>query len=429
MNDNKYAATSSLSRRFDSQRACTVDRDDGLNKSSKPLSTWRSYDRADNRLLSLARSLQFDGEKPSLTHDYDLLRLFERGIHLVEEVAQSSESLFTCESIPRRPLLFTLKTTPLGRRPLHWINDWARLSQELKALLINEFSIEAHPYMRVLLGEAQLSEFSRGETTGSQAEVQGLTDSLNGFVGRLRRVGGSPHVQEEIKKRERHSRDTRRELRGYLQHLGDQHAKLLVLRVDFGYRFDPTRHRIGPRCPPSTVMAHRGQLVAHFKTQFGPQALGYVIKNEFGLYKGPHLHAIFILDGSHVRADIKIAAMLGQHWIQVITAGEGTFYNCNGSKNAYLHVGIGQMDWRNPRDWEGALHMVDYVSKPDYMVRVWAGGAYRTLVKGQKRRRARCKRGRPRSKQYNLNPLDARDLEAPDPSDGRALLPCSQPSI
>ena len=110
---------------------------------------------------------------------------------------------------------------------------------------------------------------------------------------------------------------------------------------------------------------------------------------------------MFILDGSKVRSDISIAAMLGEHWRRVVTAGAGTYFNCNRIKTRYLNCGIGLVDYRSPKDWAGAEAMVEYITKPDYLVRVWAVG-YRTLVKGHMPAEVENKLGRPRTK----NPAD-----------------------
>lgn len=84
----------------------------------------------------------------------------------------------------------------------------------------------------------------------------------------------------------------------------------------------------------------------------------------------------------------------------VMTARDGTYFNCNKDKGRYLRCGIGMVDYQNPKDWGGAEDMVDYITKPDSIVRVWAVG-YRTLVKGQMPAAQEKKLGRPRSKIYD----------------------------
>jgi len=234
---------------------------------------------------------------------------------------------------------------------------------------------------------------------GRHGQVQGWATKLNRAVDDLRHVGRSAHFYKEIAQRKRHSRDSANALKQYLQALSRQHAKLLVLRIDFGYRYDPKVHVMGPRVPPDTVRQHRTELIEFYQRRFAESQLGYISKTEFGLCKGPHLHTVFILDGSKVRSDVTIAAMLGEHWRRVVTGGDGTYFNCNRFKGQYLSCGIGLVDYRSLNDWAGAEAMVEYITKPDYIVRVWAVG-YRTLVKGQMPAAEERKLGRPRSKTY-----------------------------
>lgn len=65
-----------------------------------------------------------------------------------------------------------------------------------------------------------------------------------------------------------------------------------------------------------------------------------------------------------------------------------------------MSCGIGLVNYRSPNDWAGAEAMVEYITKPDYIVRVWAVG-YRTLVKGNMPAEEQVKLGRPRSKTYD----------------------------
>jgi hypothetical protein len=204
-------------------------------------------------------------------------------------------------------------------------------------------------------------------------------------------------LRKSYKKRERHSRDSLKSLKKYLRGLSRKRSKLLVIRLDFGYRSDPQVSPMGPRIAPSVLHEHRQQIVDFFQKTFAETELGYIIKTEFGLFKGPHLHAVFILDGNKVRRDISIGTTLGEHWQHVVTSGQGIFFNCNRIKSTYLSVGIGLRDYRNPKDWEGAERMIEYITKVDFIVRVWAAGD-RTLVKGWMPRPCETARGRPRTK-------------------------------
>lgn len=355
-----------------------------------------------NHELLWESSVQLDDEGVHVTHDLDLLKVYADAATICNAVVRSAEVLFHIKPISMGADRALLVSEPLGRRLLAWTQRASRALELLRESTNVEFELEADPWARLLLSfdVASLPSSSR---EGSHAEVRGWATHLNHEVDRLRLTGRSALFLKEIEQRKRHSRDSASSLRAYLQAWSRQYAKLLVLRIDFGYRYEPSSQALGPRVSPSTVQAHRAALIEYYQKQFASVELGYISKTEFGLCKGPHLHTVFILDGSRVRSDISIAAMLGEHWRWVVTAGDGTYFNCNRIKTRYLNSGIGLVDYRSPKDWAGAEVMVEYITKPDYLVRVWAAG-YRTLVKGQMPSIEGVKVGRPRTKEYETQP-------------------------
>lgn len=357
-----------------------------------------------NHELLWESAVQLDDDGIHVTHDLDLLKLYADAATICNAVVRSAKVLFHLKPISMGADRARLVSEPLGRRLLVWTQRASRTLEILRETTNVEFELEADPWARLLLSfdVASLPSSSR---EGRHAEVRGWATHLNHEVDRLRQTGRSALFLKEIEQRKRHSRDSGSSLRAYLQALSRQYAKLLVLRIDFGYRYEPSSQALGPRVSPSTVQAHRAALIEYYQKQFAGVELGYISKTEFGLCKGPHLHTVFILDGSKVRSDISIAAMLGEHWRRVVTAGAGTYFNCNRIKTRYLSSGIGLVDYRSPKDWAGAEVMIDYITKVDYMVRVWAAG-YRTLVKGRMPSADGVKTGRPRTKVYDLSGFD-----------------------
>lgn len=335
-------------------------------------------------VLSFESSLNLNDTGSAVTYDWDLLKWMNQAGRIWDEVVRTDESLF--EEVPcgGSREWSRLKMAGVGKRLLAWVRYHHAIRELLAGSLNEEFSIEANPHVRQLLqmsfptGRPELYEH------GTPELVDDLACELNNRVSRVRHIGRGETFRNELRRHQRRSDDSAKSIKSYLKELSARHSKLLVLRVDFGYRHDSTVNPLGPRVGSSVVHDHREKLVDFFKKTF-PAQLGYVVKTEFGLYKGPHLHSVFILDGRKVRSDISIAAILGEHWLKVITAGKGTYYNCNRFKGRYLSAGIGMMNYRKQDDWEGAERMIDYITKVDYMVRVWAAGA-RTLVKGWKPR-------------------------------------------
>ena len=371
---------------------------DIVNQESAGVEATASMDV--NHELLWESSVQLDDEGVHVTHDLDLLKLYADAATICNAVVRSAEVLFHLKPISMGADRALLVSEPLGKRLLAWTQRALRGIEILRETTNVGFELEADPWARLLLS-FDVSFLPSSSREGWHAEVRGWATHLNHEVDRLRQTGRSVLFLKEIARRKRHSRDSAIALRQYLKALSLQYAKLLVLRIDFGYRYQPSSQALGPRVSPSAVQAHRGALIEYYQKQFAGVELGYISKTEFGLCKGPHLHTVFILDGSKVRSDISIAAMLGEHWRRVVTAGAGTYFNCNRIKTRYLNCGIGLVDYRSPTDWAGAEAMVEYITKPDYLVRVWAVG-YRTLVKGHMPAEVENKLGRPRTK----NPAD-----------------------
>lgn len=373
--------------------------DDIVSQESAGVEAMASMDV--NHELLWESSVQLDDEGVHVTHDLDLLKLYADAATICNAVVRSAEVLFHLKPI-RGADRALLVSEPLGKRLLAWTHRASRGLEILRETTNVGFELEADPWARLLLS-FDVSFLPSSSREGRHAEVRGWATHLNHEVDRLRQTGRSALFLKEIARRKRHSRDSAIALRQYLKALSLQYAKLLVLRIDFGYRYEPSSQALGPRVSPSTVQAHRAALIEYYQKQFAGVELGYISKTEFGLCKGPHLHTVFILDGSKVRSDISIAAMLGEHWRRVVTAGAGTYFSCNRIKTRYLSCGIGLVDYRSPEDWAGAEAMVEYITKPDYLVRVWAAG-YRTLVKGQMPSIEGVKSGRPRTKEYETQP-------------------------
>lgn len=375
-----------------------LDDDDDLNdlEAADALTT---ADMAVDAQLIWESAAQLDNEGIHVTYDVDVLKLYADASSLGHAIVHSTEDLFRVQSIGHRAERALLVCQPLGSKLLSWIERATRSLHFLRETTNVGFELEADPWARLLL-HFDMTGYPMSNRQGWHGQVQGWVTNLNGAVDDLRYVGRSAHFRKEIAQRKRHSRDSAIALKQYLQALSRQHAKLLVLRIDFGYRYDPKVHIMGPRVPPATVGEHRAKLIEYYQTRFAGVELGYISKTEFGLCKGPHLHMVFILDGSNLRSDVIIAAMLGEHWRREVTAGDGTYFNCNRIKARYLSCGIGLVDYRNPEDWAGAEAMVEYITKPDYIAPVWAVG-YRTLVKGQMPAAQEKKLGRPRSKTYD----------------------------
>lgn len=347
--------------------------------------------------MSLDSSIS-DDFSPRLSPNYRYLRHLEESVRLAKELSNSDDVLFGYELTDVLGETARLTATRLGRQLSRWLRQHTAYTQSFGACTGGPLWMQIHPWGRLMLDWAEPKLPVDGRETPS-VEVLLTCKLLNAEVARLRARCRDRSFRDEVAAFDRHSRDSARSVKRYLRALSDRYAKLLVIRLDFGYRMMDEGILRTPSVEPSLLHAHRHLLLQFFAQQFAGVALGYVAKTEFGVFKGPHLHAIFVLDGSKVRRDISIAAVLGNYWNETVTGGSGTYFNCNRTKDRYRVAGIGMVDYRNPTDWLGAEVMVDYITKVDYFARAWADGD-RTLVKGWTPRVRENPRGRPRTKRY-----------------------------
>lgn len=143
-------------------------------------------------------------------------------------------------------------------------------------------------------------------------------------------------------------------------------SRLLVLRLDFGYRQDI--------CPDlQTVIRQRDRLLRYLREPYDRQHQGAYIgmmwKLEYGQDKGYHLHTLIVLDGSKLLADYIHAKMIGDYWKQHLTQGDGLYYNCNADKGKYEHCGIGMVEHRDQQKRDYLLnHAASYLAKEDKLI-------------------------------------------------------------
>ena len=166
----------------------------------------------------------------------------------------------------------------------------------------------------------------------------------------------------------RNQQKTRDSLFGYALDLKAIYPKLMVIRVDFGYKQAISRTNL----PLQRIEDDWEQLLWYIKIKFSDSFAGYAVKFEHGEAKGLHAHSVFFLNGNVVRTDARIARIFGEYWESEVTQGLGVHFNCNTSDyKATLKVcGLGTFTGQEPAFRDGMWIIADYLSKPDVMVRL-----------------------------------------------------------
>lgn len=182
------------------------------------------------------------------------------------------------------------------------------------------------------------------------------------------------HIQVNImshKNRNKHlnsrvARDRFASIRLFLDDCFARHSRLLVLRLDFSYRDDV-------HASLDTVSRDRDKLVRYLRKPYNHRHknayIGLLWKLEYGQSKGYHLHTLIVLNGSRLQQDVTYARIIGEHWKQHLTQGDGLYHNCNADKGKYEHCGIGMVEHRDPQKRHYLLHdAAAYLAKDDELI-------------------------------------------------------------
>ncbi|WP_200639444.1 YagK/YfjJ domain-containing protein [Stutzerimonas xanthomarina] len=186
-------------------------------------------------------------------------------------------------------------------------------------------------------------------------------------------------------------------LDSYIDALFDKHSRLLVVRVDLSYRADFFNKGDGFDEKLALVKAHWATMQRDlYKGKPADSLLGFACKLEYGQLKGFHLHLLLFYNGSVRRQDGVLGKMLGEHWRDSVTAGAGTYFNCNAVKAKYRHLGIGMINFDQTECRDALKNRVaSYLTKIDYWVRL-SPCKGRAFFRGNMPKKDIVKRGRPR---------------------------------
>lgn len=225
-------------------------------------------------------------------------------------------------------------------------------------------------------------------------------DALNGFVDAIRQIGNSPEFKKTISDFERSSNKNYRELCKFIDANFELHSRLLVLRIDFGYKKSPHwPSSVDDPVSYEGAIKHRKMLQSYLSKSLPPKSfVNWACKMEYGLDKKWHFHVLMLLDGSIVREDVTIARMIGEFWNNTITQGKGLYWNCNAYKDNYKSCGIGMLNHNDSAAREGLKKAALYMTKIDYYVKLLTPGNGRIFWKGNMPKPKVVTVGRPRTR-------------------------------
>lgn len=168
-----------------------------------------------------------------------------------------------------------------------------------------------------------------------------------------------------------------RSIYGFIDKQFEQHAKLLPVRVDLGYKSNETvtnmvEYPLNYHLPHDYLtkedILNNWEILLN-KLRWNHRSLlkelvGYIWKIEYGEDKGIHYHLMLFFNGNRVQKDYYYADELGKLWLD-ITGGFGTYFNCSADKdNRYGDRNCLQVTHRND-DRNNLYNAASYLTKQD----------------------------------------------------------------
>lgn len=349
-----------------------------------------------------ATVLEAENGEPTLviSHGYDLEVLaMERFLNAVEG----------CDALPYE------RKVSKNRRPYMEAKRLARFIHAIRsftpeALTIFQPSERAQEaircYRRLHLDQEDVRK--PGEIAMTTRPSAGLLvgDLLNCFVQLLRRRLASKAVRRRIAARKERARKNHAAAGRMVDKLRSRYSKLLVLRLDVGYRCVrfPLAGQWDPRdaLDANSADAAKKTLKRFFNNtrtnKLFKHMVGYIWKLEIGEATGHHFHLVLFFDGSKVQQDDYLCQQIGLYWVDEITNGEGRFHNCNRDKNLYRQCAIGMLHHDDDEAYDRLLNIaIAYLTKKEEFLRPVVPKGFRVFDHSCVKPKP-TKAGRPRTK-------------------------------
>lgn len=319
-------------------------------------------------------------------------------IHTVEKITQNiiktSGVLFKVKEAKKYWTYPSFEFNKLGEK----MSECLRLNIQA---IREEFPLHRfNPFVELFLRVADkrnLFDYTNDFNYQQRYETARLADVLNAVVQDIRVEGNSASFKKKVSDFKRSPNKNYRELRRYIDAMFERYSRLLIIRIDLSYlkpvQWPAVTHNV---VTAAEVKQHWRKMQRALKEKLLKDSLvGFAYKIEYGLKKGFHIHALLMLDGSKVREDVTIAQLVGQHWRDKVTEGQGLYFNCNAFKGSYKDCGIGMISHDQAEARYGLEKAAMYLTKVDYYIAMAAPELGKVFGKGAMPEK-KSGRGRPR---------------------------------
>lgn len=321
----------------------------------------------------------------------------------VENIIKDKDELFSLKETKKNEIAEIVHKTPLSQNFEILLNRCLDNYDILKQKYpIHIFS----PFVDLFIKQIEDDRFNKklrsftDLKSGSIEHLKIKVNTLNEFVDSIRQEVQSENFKKSLNLHQRPFDKNYKSLVDYVDKLFEQHSKLLVIKMDFGYfnSYDSLENGSNPKelLEQNRIKSEQELYekcsqaqkdMKHFfrnakSNSIFKHMLGYTWKLDYGgSYKGFYYHIIFFFDGSKVDDDVTIARMMGEYWVNTITNKEGIYwiYNKNKDENS-----IGMINRNNKKSLEILKNIVcHYLIKVDIYAKINSKKIGRTFGKGE----------------------------------------------
>ncbi|MDR5778097.1 inovirus-type Gp2 protein [Caballeronia sp. LZ065] len=340
----------------------------------------------------------------ALRHDYRLLCPL-----LAEMEALARELEFAKDSSG-----FTIKRDKYGKLVILEKALGKRYFYSLKAFFHQDAFNERYIYSLHVLALCEAfkalglhpSTFTFGDP-GSLEHKSGKAhgEVFNEVIAKLGEILGTSRFRERLRVRVRGAKRNQERALTIEQQVFETKSRHLVLMLHFGFQ-EKYRHKI----TLEQIQKHREKFFNNRRTNRLLRGIvDYIWTLEEGDETGLHLHVLIFYRADDVRRDVLIARLIGEYWENVVTKGEGQYWNSNADKwfhEKYGHgVGTGEINWDDHDKRKALRKNIQYMTKADQFLKMKYGE--QCHVFGTSQAKAKKKAGRPRKQASDGKTVDA----------------------
>lgn len=242
--------------------------------------------------------------------------------------------------------------------------------------------------------------------------IQNFIDTLKKFTNVIIEYLNSPKIKQKIRDRNSNCKKMKMQCSNLFNALMRKHSKLLVIRMDFALKRDPQTLQ---KNAFTIKEIHSHHDLAYLKrcikrllnnqrhNPFMKSIVGYILRFEYSIRTGFHVHTFIFSDANKHREDINIALGISKLWNETITKGQGSNYICNLNKNSYRYCALGTIHYSDLEKQQFLFKTFDYICKTDQVFTFTnIRGARRFQLSALPTERI-TKAGRPRKYESPLN--------------------------